>query len=195
MKTENILALAAGALVGIYVFKPKEGAVGASVIDSKEESLRLAVQLGLLDLKGKYEQDEAGKGHQMIWKRASQRLGPDHKDQREEITSAINDGGGWIADRVTWLLNGSYGSEWKYWADRLIATANTSGAKAFNRSLDSATKQIVLALILAENFDVNRSAVMSAIEKADPIQNEILLQKAKNEIIDYYLEQSEYFNR
>jgi len=136
-----------------------------------------------------------GKGNMLIWKRSAQRLGPDAKNEKQEITQAINEGGGWIADRIDWLLNGSYGSEYKYWADRLISQLNTSGPKAFNRALDSATKQIVMALILAESFDLNRAGVISAINKADAIQNEILLSKAKQSIIDYYLEQSEYFNR
>ena len=49
--------------------------------------------------------------------------------------------------------------------------------------------------ILAESFELNRAGVISAINKADAMQNEILLSKAKQSIIDYYLEQSEYFNR
>lgn len=195
MKTQNILAAAAGLAVGYFAFRKTDAAVGSAIIDSREESLRLAVQLGLLDLKNDYDIREAGKGNMLIWKRSAQRLGPDAKNEKQEITQAINEGGGWIADRIDWLLNGSYGSEYKYWADRLISQLNTSGPKAFNRALDSATKQIVMALILAESFDLNRAGVISAINKADAIQNEILLSKAKQSIIDYYLEQSEYFNR
>jgi len=61
MKTQNILAAAAGLAVGYFAFRKTDAAVGSAIIDSREESLRLAVQLGLLDLKNDYDIREAGK--------------------------------------------------------------------------------------------------------------------------------------
>jgi hypothetical protein len=193
----DIYAAAAGLAIGYFAFKNKESKVGAANIeDSEEESLRLAIQLGMIKLVGPWEEKEATKGGMEFGRKLNQKLGPDSAEQRKELTEAINEGANsWIVDRISWLLNGSYGSELKLYMDRQIAMLNTSGTKAFKRSLDSYTKLTVLALITAEMWDINRAAIISAIKKANPTANEQLLDAAKKEIVDYYLEHTGYFDR
>lgn len=191
MKTQDLLIPALAFMAGAFYAKRnnKVSGIGAAeIIDSNEESLRLAVQLGYFDLSDR-DMKLAMDGSKEIYKKMHQHLMPDSTEQKKELTEEVNKAGGtWFVNRIHWILNGSYGAEVKYYINRLLTEANTKGIKSFERSLNSIAVQVSMILFLYEFTDLNRAAIVAAIKKAEPKQNELLLYKVKQEIIDFYLQ-------
>jgi len=162
--------------------------------DEDYDRLKMAIDLGLFKPKEQWDIREVSKGAQVVNQLMNRRVGPARHEQLQEVRDAINKGGDWLLDRVGWMLDGSYGSEYYYWIRNYLSNINTKGNKAFRNAVRSFSMVLIQVTILAENSDLNRGQLTKLFKSVNPAMNEKFIDDVIDLVVEKYIDEAEIFD-